>query len=204
MLILIFIKNFIQKAPFILNHFTKLTQEAKRQKKRCLCIPIPFSQNHPIIILIKPVPMMPFRAIQNFINRYPNSQYVGRANDIIDQLQRKLEEKAYENAKLYYKINKSAINAADMYKAAIRSFDNFQRDFPDSQLNEEIIYLKIEAQYSLAKQSFKNLQKERYAAVVDSYQNFIDNYPTSKFLKDAESMYTNSLAQIIELQSSTK
>jgi outer membrane protein assembly factor BamD len=143
-------------------------------------------------------------AIQNFINRYPNSKYVEQANNIIDQLQRKLEEKAYENAKLYYKINKSAINAADMYKAAIRSFENFQRDFPDSELNEEIIYLKIEAQYTLAKQSFKNLQKERYADVVETYQSFIDNFPTSKFLKDAESMYTNSLAQIVELQSSTK
>jgi outer membrane protein assembly factor BamD len=142
--------------------------------------------------------------IQSFINKYPKSKYVEQSNEIIDQLQKKLEEKAYQNAKLYYKINKSAMNEATMYKAAIRSFDNFQRDFPDSQLTEEISFLKIEAQYHLAKNSFKNLQKERYAEVVESYQTFVDNYPTSKFLKDAENMYSISLSQISELQSSTK
>lgn len=143
-------------------------------------------------------------AIQAFINKYPNSKYVEQSTEIIDLLQKKLEEKAYENAKLYYKINKSAMNEATMYKAAIRSFENFQRDFPDSDLNEEISFLKIEAQYHLAKQSFKNLQKERYASVVEYYQTFIDNYPTSKYLKDAENMYSISLNQISELQSSTK
>lgn len=144
------------------------------------------------------------QAIQTFINKYPSSKYVEEATGIIDQLQRKLEEKAYENAKLYYKINKSAMNEADMYKAAIRSFENFEKDFPDSELTEEINFLKIEAQYSLAKYSFKNLQKERYNAVVESYLEFVDKYPTSKYLKNAESMYTNSLSQISELQTSTK
>ncbi len=143
-------------------------------------------------------------AIQNFINKYPNSKYVEQSNEIIDQLQIKLEEKAYENAKLYYKINKSAMNEATMFKAAIRAFNNFQRDFPDSDLNEEISFLKIEAQYNLAKQSFKNLQKERYADVVEFYQAFIDTYPGSKYLKEAENMYSNSLSQISDLQSSTK
>jgi len=143
-------------------------------------------------------------SIQTFINRYPQSKYVEQSTEIIDQLQKKLEEKAYENAKLYYKINKSAMNEATMYKAAIRSFDNFQRDFPDSDLNEEISFLKIEAQYHLAKQSFLNLQKDRFASVVEYYQTFIDAYPTSKYLKSAENMYSFSLSQLNELQSSTK
>lgn len=140
------------------------------------------------------------QAMQNFINTYTTSTYKEQATQIIDQLQVKLEQKAYENAKLYYKINKSTFFEADMYKAAIKAFENFQKDYPDSDYNEEIIYLKLEAQYNLAKQSIASLQKERYTSVVSSYEDFIDKYPTSQFLKEAQDYYSRSLNQISELQ----
>ncbi len=140
------------------------------------------------------------QAMQNFINKYTTSKYKEQATEIIDQLQVKLEEKAYNNAKLYYKINKSTLFVADMYRAAIKSFENFQIDYPDSDYNEEINYLLIEAQYNLAKASIESLKKERYMTVVSSYEDFIDKYPTSKFLKEAQNFYSRSLGQISELQ----
>ena len=42
-------------------------------------------------------------AVQNFINKYPYSEYSIDANNIIDELQVKLETKNFENAKQYYK-----------------------------------------------------------------------------------------------------
>ena len=42
-------------------------------------------------------------AIQNFINKYPYSEYSKDANSIIDELQIKLETKNFDNAKQYYK-----------------------------------------------------------------------------------------------------
>ena len=41
-------------------------------------------------------------AMQNFINKYPYSEYSINANEIIDELQIKLETKNFENAKQYY------------------------------------------------------------------------------------------------------
>ena len=44
------------------------------------------------------------RELQAFINRYPNSHRVVEANELIDELRLKLEQKAFHTAMLYYNI----------------------------------------------------------------------------------------------------
>ena len=124
-------------------------------------------------------------AIQNFINKYPYSEYSKGANNLIDELQVKLEKKSFENAKQYYKTR--------MYKSAIIALSNFENDFPDSNFNDECNYLKIVSQYLIAQNSFDDLKKERYKKVTDFYVEFIDKYPNSSFQKEAEKMYVESL-----------
>ena len=131
-------------------------------------------------------------AMQNFINRYPRSEYVTEANDIIDQLQYKLAKKAYEKAKQYYKLGR--------LKAAVIAFENFQRDFPDSQLNEEISYLQIDAQYQYAVQSILSRQRERFVKAKEFYEQFIDSYGNSKYAREAEKIYVNILDQLQDLK----
>jgi outer membrane protein assembly factor BamD len=97
-------------------------------------------------------------------------------------MQFKLETKAFENAKQYYKLER--------FKAAIVSFENFQRDYPDARYQEEVAFLLVKSEYLLAKQSFKRLQKERYKETIDYYQAFVDSYPQSEFLKEAEGIYS--------------
>lgn len=128
------------------------------------------------------------QAMQNFINRYPYSKFKDKATDIINKLQVKLEDKAYENAKLYYKLRR--------YKAALIAFENFKNDYPDSRLNEEISFLEIETEFNYAKESILSKQKERYNTVIELYQNFVDVYPNSKFLKNAQSYYDGAINQL--------
>ncbi len=128
-------------------------------------------------------------ALQDFINAYPESAFRNECTNYILELRRKLELKAYEKAKLYYKI--SDFNLASL-KSAVISIDNFRKDFPDSKFNEELSYLKVDAQYTLAKSSFAIKQKERYQDAVKYYMEFVDKYPQSSFLKDAEKLYANS------------
>ena len=128
------------------------------------------------------------QAIQRFINRYPYSEYKDRAEAVLAETRYKLEKKAYDNALLYYKLSQ--------YKAAIIAFDNFQRDFPDSDFNEEISYWRLAAQFELAEQSIQAKQRERYYTAIEYYQSFIDRYPESKFVRQAESMYETSLAKV--------
>ena len=133
--------------------------------------------------------MTAISALQDFINAYPDSPFRNECTGYIMELRKKLELKAYEKAKLYYKI--SDFNLASL-KSAVISIDNFKKDFPDSQFSEELSYMKVDAQYTLAKSSISDKQKERYEATVKYYKEFVDKYPQSSYLKDAEKLYTNS------------
>ncbi|MFY0654250.1 MAG: outer membrane protein assembly factor BamD [Cyclobacteriaceae bacterium] len=130
-------------------------------------------------------------AFQNFINSHPRGEYADKVNEIMDEMQHKLELKAFENAKQYHKLRR--------YEAALIAFENFSKDFPDSRLNEEALYLSVDTQYNFAKQSIYTKQKERYSQTVEMYEELIDNYPQSEFLKRAENMYSNSLDEIKKL-----
>jgi len=133
-------------------------------------------------------------AMQNFINRFPASEYAPDADKIIDNMQEKLEKKAYETCKLYYKLRS--------YKSALVVYENFADDFPDSEYNEEIAYLRIETSYDYAEQSIFSKQKERYQRAIDYYIDFIDKYPNSEFLKDAERIYAKSIEEITKFADS--
>lgn len=137
--------------------------------------------------------MTAISALQDFINTYPESPFRNDCTGYILELRRKLELKAYEKAKLYYKI--SDFNLASL-KSAVISIDNFKKDFPDSQFNEELSYLRVDAQHNLASSSFADKQKDRYQDVVKFYKEFVDKYPQSGYLRDAEKLYTNSLKEL--------
>jgi outer membrane protein assembly factor BamD len=132
--------------------------------------------------------------LQEFINRFPNSQFRDQAIEVIIESQQKLEKKGFENAKQYLKMRH--------YKAAIVAFDNFKKNFPDSKYLEEADYLIILSQFELAERSILSKQRERYNEVVEIYKEFIDKYPASKFLKDAEKLYSQSTDKLSSLKNS--
>ena len=76
---------------------------------------------------------------QIFINKFPESTRVADANKMMDELRAKLEEKTFNNAKLYYRTSD--------YNAAVVAFSNFQKDFPYSLYIEESMYLGLRASY---------------------------------------------------------
>jgi len=127
-------------------------------------------------------------ALQAYINRNPDSEFLKDANDIISELQIKLETKAYENAKEYYKIG--------LLKSAKVAFENFAKDYPDSKYNEELKFLKIEAIFKVAQKSIPSKQKKRYREVIELYEQFIDRYPNSEYQNQAEKFYKSALNQL--------
>ncbi|MEO5603130.1 MAG: outer membrane protein assembly factor BamD [Cyclobacteriaceae bacterium] len=131
-------------------------------------------------------------AMQAYINRYPNSEFHDRSLEVILSTQVKLEKKGFENARQYYKMK--------YYTAAIVALNNFKQNFPDSKYIEEAYYLVISAEYKLAQQSIQSKQPDRYRAVVDHYKEFLDRYPNSEFLKEAERFYAESLDKVNSLK----
>jgi outer membrane protein assembly factor BamD len=127
-------------------------------------------------------------AMQDFLNKYPTSKFFDRAVEVINTSQQKLEKKGFDNAKQYLRIRQ--------YKAAVIALQNFTREFPDSKLVEEANALRVTAQYKLAEQSLPSLQKERYQSVVDFYQEMVDAFPKSKYTRDVEKYYSESVYKL--------
>ncbi len=131
-------------------------------------------------------------ALQLFINLYPRSERVEEASKLIQDLRDKLEIKSYENAKLYFNIGD--------YKSAVIAFKNSMRDFPDIKYAEEMEFLTIKSQYLYAKNSFEEKQEERFLEAIQLSNDFADNYPSSKYLKEAEQLKKDSEKDIITVK----
>ena len=126
--------------------------------------------------------------MQEFLNRFPQSKFREQAIRVIQEIQEKLEKKGFENARQYYRMR--------YYEAAVVSLTNFAINFPDSKFREEAEFLMISAQYRWAGKSVPAKQSLRYKEAVKYYEEFIDKYPKSTFLSEAEKMYASSLEKI--------
>jgi len=117
--------------------------------------------------------------LQNFINAYPESPKVEEANKYINELREKLEKKAFEIAKIYYKTLK--------YKAAGIAFDNMLDDFPDTKYREEAMMYSLRSKYELAVNYSRFETKElRLQNAVTQHRLFTKAYPDSKFKGEAD------------------
>lgn len=131
------------------------------------------------------------QSIQQYLNTYPQSKRIDEASQIIEELRAKLEKKAYDQALLYYKNGN--------YKAAIKAMTNFQKDFPDSNYMEEVLYKRIESAYNLARESVFSKQKERLQETLEMCQEYQDKYPQSKYLKAVQDISQAATRQLNEL-----
>ncbi|WP_293785196.1 outer membrane protein assembly factor BamD [uncultured Pedobacter sp.] len=133
-------------------------------------------------------------ALQLFINLYPTSDRAAAAGKYIAVLRGKLEDKAFENAKMYLTTGPSNV---DNYRAAVIALKNAQRDYPDIKYAEEMDFLMIKAQYLYAKNSYIIRQEDRYNEALALYTEFTENHPDSKFAKDAKALKSDVEAGIV-------
>jgi outer membrane protein assembly factor BamD len=132
--------------------------------------------------------LVALEGIDEFLLRYPESEYAAEASQLVEELTVKLDKKAFDNAKLYHQIR--------YFKSAVVSLTNFQQEHPASPFSEEAAYLKVDAQYNYALQSIPDKQEDRFYEAVDYYQNFVDVYPDSKFMRNAEQIYTKTISEL--------
>lgn len=138
-------------------------------------------------------------AMQNYINRYPATEFALEANDMIDELQVRFETKAYETAKLYYRLS-SGLSYKNYLEAALITFETFKEDYPDSKFNEELLFLSIETSFKLADNSIRSKKKERFDKMYDLYNEFKEKYPESEYMSRAEAYYTLSREELNKIK----
>lgn len=129
--------------------------------------------------------------LQLFVNNFPASDKVSQSNKIIEELRAKLETKAFEQGKLYFKIRQ--------YQAAITSFKNVLIDYPDTENFQEVYYYIIKSAYLLAANSIYEKKKERFEETLKYYNQFKKRYPRSKYLKELRSDIDNANKQLKSL-----
>ena len=141
---------------------------------RCYC----YYKQSPKIELEQVNTIKAMGMMQTFINTHPGSERNKEASEIIDKCRAKLEQKEYRAAELYYDM--------EQYRAAALAFANLTNSYPESAKAEEYKLKTVKAYYKFAKMSYVEKQIERYEKVIEEYQDFVDRFPESKLLKDAE------------------
>ena len=123
--------------------------------------------------------------LQEFINRYPNSKYFDQANSLAQELDLKLEKKAYEIALQY---NTTGPFHRD-YNSAITAFNNFLDNYPGSIYREDALFYKFDSAYKLAVNSVVWKQQERTDKALKYYKSLLRYFPESKYLDKANLMH---------------
>ena len=127
--------------------------------------------------------------LQNFINLFPESEYLKEASKLVQELDFKLEKKAFSTAKQY--------NTISDYPASVKSFDNFMVDFPGSTLREEALFIRFDSAYKLAVNSIElkktptgivNLKKDRLNQAKEFYTAFKKAFKNSSHIEEVDKM----------------
>jgi outer membrane protein assembly factor BamD len=126
--------------------------------------------------------------MQTFINTHIGSAKNKEAQDIIDKLVRKLEQKELKSAELYYNLGQ--------YKAAAIAFTSLINNYPDSPTSDSYKLMIIKSYFNYANMSIDEKKAERFNKVINEVHDFQDRYPESKLLKEAEQFLTISLNNI--------
>ncbi len=130
----------------------------------------------------------PTRSAITVINQYlienPGTTHGPICRQMLKDLNERLDRKAYENAKLYYKM--------EDYKASRVAFGNILKDNAENIYREDILYYIAMSSFKYASMSVENKQKERYLTFVDDYYNFIGEMPDSPYKKELDVMYKRS------------
>ena len=121
-------------------------------------------------------------AIAEYEREYPEGSPNGEALQAMKKdLLERLDRKAYESVKLYYKM--------EDYLAARVALRNVLKDNAENVYREEVLYYTALASYHYARLSVSAKQKERYLVFADDYLNFIGEYPESSYRRELDMIY---------------
>lgn len=119
--------------------------------------------------------------IKIFFDKYATSTYVKDCVELQTKLERKLERKSFENAKLYY--------TTENYKAAIHAFNLALQDYQNSIFKEEILFLQLKSYFLLAENSVEEKKEKRIKDTIIAFNQFKNTYPESEYLQESKRIF---------------
>ena len=123
-------------------------------------------------------------AISEYMIEFPDNENMQVCKDMLEELGERLDRKAYEGAKLYYKM--------EDYLAAHVAFRNVLKDDAENLYREDILYYIAMSSYKYAYLSVASKQRDRYLSFIDDYYNFIGELPDSHYRKELDVIYAKA------------
>lgn len=135
------------------------------------------------------------KEIQAAMDNNPESKHYDALQQMLFKMQDRLVEKEYLAAKLYFDLGDYFLNClmgGSNYEACVVTAQNAIKDYPYSPRKEDFAILILKAKYHLAESSVESKKYERYNDTVDEYYGFVNEFPQSRFMQDAKSIFNKA------------
>lgn len=133
--------------------------------------------------------------LQSFIEAYPFSTYRTEAENMIATMYDRLAEKELSTATLYYNMGNYLGNN---YLSSIIISQNAMQDYPQTKYREDFAILILRSRFQMAEESVKSKKESRYRETLDEYYAFKNDYPESKYMKEADKIYRQASKKMTE------
>ena len=137
--------------------------------------------------------------LQEFLDFYPYSDMRGEVNDMIFELQDRLVQKEFDSAELYYNLGSytgNCTNGGSNFEACIITAENALKSYPYTTLREDLYIMILRARYQLANRSVDEKLDERYRQTIDEYYGFKNEFPDSKYIKEADNIFKHASSRV--------
>ncbi len=132
--------------------------------------------------------------LQDFMDSYPYSTLKAECQQKVMQLQDKLVEKELLAAQLYYDLGNyqgNCLFGGSNYEACTTTARNALNEYPYAAQDkrEKLSWLILSSKYKLANESVVEKRLERFRETVDEYYGFVNDFPESKHIKEAQEIF---------------
>jgi outer membrane protein assembly factor BamD len=171
-------------AGFMFRNFVRTFPTAKKAEECAYMTAYCYYLNSPEYTLDQTDTYTAIREFSFFLKQYPRSEHIPDCNEYVDKLRAKLEMKSYATCIQYFNISD--------YKASIADILVHNKDYPANKHKEELSFVTIQAYYKLGLLSVDAKKAERMKLVMDNYTKFVDTYPKSSYLSEAQVIYDDA------------
>lgn len=178
-------KDYLNSGVYFKNYYQRYPRGKYAELARFYC-GYGYYLDSPEAQLDQSLTLKAIEELEGFLDYFPNSDKSGIAKNAIFEMQDKLTLKQLQNAQLYYNLGNFLGNN---YESCIITAKNALKDFPYSKYREDFEMLILKAKYQEAKNSIAEKSEDRYRDVIDEYYSFINTYPESKNLSEAQSIF---------------
>jgi outer membrane protein assembly factor BamD len=116
-----------------------------------------------------------------FIERHPQHELVGQAQEHIQALRVKLARKRYAAGQLYEK--------REMWEAATQTYTSVFNLYPDTPWADDALYSALQAYIEYADRSVRGKQDDRLQKAITQYDRLQQLFPESKWTERAEPLH---------------